>query len=460
MIEDPPAPAYPGGQRRFLANFHDRYVAYAAGWGAGKTWAGARKLISLHVYNAVDARGRFTGVRGLVVAPTYQLAATVLIPELARAMCESNLSFDFLGDQRRFCFVLPDLGTSRRPSEILIRSAERPDRIAGFEVGHVWGDEVGRWHQNENDPMDDAMLQAEGRLRDPRANFLQANYTFTHEGDATRVYQRFEEECAGHPDYALYRGTSRDNPLMRLYADEKRRDLTPELAAQYLDGRAISRRGNAVYGSFDDSKNVDERLSLSDALPLHLSVDFNIDPGMHAIIGQHFAGEDLLTAVHEIHGERMDLRAMIHSLRRLIEVELGGWRWPSLWIFGDASGSGKWAGSGESCWDIVVQAMQLAGLPYRLKVPRANPPVGDRVNAFNCALNSLDGRTRYKAHPRCKLLMRDLRQLRWSRGEIDKTDRQLSHCADAEGYRVHYLMPIRPLRPAANMIATVGFSAV
>jgi hypothetical protein len=145
------------------------------------------------------------------------------------------------------------------------------------------------------------------------------------------------------------------------------------------------------------------------------------------------------------------------ALRDLIERDLGGWRWPALWLFGDASGNGKWAGSGQSCWDVVIEALRLAGLPYRLKVPKANPPVADRVNAFNCALQSLDGRTRFKLHPRCKLLARDLKQMRWNHGELDKTDRRLSHAADAEGYRVHWLMPVRPFVTNSRR-SSVGFS--
>jgi hypothetical protein len=443
---------HPGGQAEFLDDYVHRYVAFAAGWGAGKTWAGARKLVNLHLHNALDDFRSLTGVKGLAVAPTYQVATTVLVPELRQALDEANLKHRFLNDQRRFCFVLPDLGPG---SEILIRSAERPDAIAGFEVGHIWGDEVGRWRQNETDASDDAMLQAEGRLRAPKARILQANYTFTHEGDCTGVYRRFEEE--GRDNQVLYRGRSEQNPLMREYAKEKRRHLSPELAAQYLDGKAMSRRGGAVYCGFDETANVDEQIYLSDALPLHLSIDFNIDPGMHAVLGQHFLESDLLTAVHEIHQPRMDLRQMVHALRMLIDRELGGWRWPALWVFGDASGSGKWAGSGESCWDIVAQALRVAAVPYKLKVPRANPPIGDRVNAFNCALCALDGRQRYKLHPRCKLLWRDLKQMRWTRGEIDKSDRRLSHASDAEGYRVHWLMPIRPIRTRQTG-TSVGFS--
>jgi hypothetical protein len=464
LLEDPSlfaphpcdAAGAPSAQALFLDDYVHRYCGFVAGWGGGKTWAGARKLVNLHLFNAFDDAGRPTSVKGLAIAPTYQIALTVLVPELRQALTEADLSHRFLSDQRRFCFVLPDLGTIDRPSEILVRSAETPDRLVGFEVGHLWGDEAGRYRQNPDDPTDDAMIQAEGRLRAPNARILQANYTFTHEGDCTAVFRRFEEEFADHPDYGLYRGRSEANPLMCHYARETRARLSPQLAAQYLDGQAVNQRGGRVYSEFDANRNVDPGLCLSGNLPLHLSLDFNIDPGMHAVIGQHDPANDLLTAVYEIHEPRMDLRRMFVALRELIERDLDGWRWPMLWVFGDASGNGKWAGSGQSCWDVAHEAMRNAGFPFVLKVPRANPPVADRVNAVNCALRSFDGRVRYKVHPRCKLLLRDLKEMRWSDGSVDKSNRHLSHASDAEGYRVHYLMPIRPLRLA--LTGSVGFS--
>ena len=446
----------PSAQALFLDDYVHRYCGFVAGWGGGKTWAGARKLVNLHLLNAFDDAGRPTTVKGLAIAPTYQIAATVLVPEIRQALAEADLSHRFLGDQRRFCFVLPDLGMIDRPSEILVRSAERPDRLVGFEVGHLWGDEAGRYRQNEDDPTDDAMIQAEGRLRDPNARILQANYTFTHEGDCTAVFRRFEEDFSGHPDYGLYRGRSDANPLMCHYARQMRRRLSPQLAAQYLDGQAVNQRGGRVYGEFNANSNVDPNLALSAALPLHLSIDFNIDPGMHAVLGQHDPASGRLTAVYELHEPRMDLRQMFVALRELIERQLGGWRWPQLLVFGDASGSGKWAGSGESCWDIAHEVMRNAGLPFKLKVPKANPPVVDRVNAFNCALRGFDDRVRYVMHPRCQLLLRDLKQLRWSDGQVDKSDRRLSHAVDAEGYRVHYLLPIRPILTGGS--GSIGFS--
>ena len=74
---------------------------------------------------------------------------TVLIPELSRAMDAAGLSHYFItGDQTDdvtalYCW---SLGTERQPNaaEILVRSAERPDRIAGFEVRLYHGATMGK----------------------------------------------------------------------------------------------------------------------------------------------------------------------------------------------------------------------------------------------------------------------------------------------------------------------------
>src|SRR5438067_13081064 len=80
-----------GGQGRFLDDYTHRYCALAGGWFAGKTWAGARKLVGLHLLNAFDAKGEPTFVKSAVIAPTYQLANGFDLPEIKKALGEMNL---------------------------------------------------------------------------------------------------------------------------------------------------------------------------------------------------------------------------------------------------------------------------------------------------------------------------------------------------------------------------------
>lgn len=444
-----------GGQQEFMDDYTHRYVALAGGWYAGKTWAGARKLTDLHVFNAFDDEGRPTYVKSAVIAPTYQNAMDFDVPELQKAFDEAGLSWSFNADPQKFQFVLHDLGTRRNPSAIMIRTADKPERITGWTVGAIWGDEAARWKRDDADPKRDPLLQADGRLRDVKARFLQFLLTFTHEGDTTRVYEDFEENPK--PDHVLYRAGTFDNPHARDFADNQSQQLTKELADQYLAGNAIRQRGNAVYTSFEYERNTRADLTLTPHVPLQLDIDFNISPGMHANVGQHFPDRDMLTTVYSIHGPAMNVRTMMDALFRLVD-SLGGWQWPVLELFGDASGHGRWSGTGQTNWDIVLECLKARGIPYRMRVPASNPGVADRVNVVNCALCDVKGQPHWLIHrENCKPLITDLRRMKWDRdGELDKTDRKLSHPSDAAGYRIVRVRPIRGVNEGRAAVIFAG----
>ena len=427
----------PGGQQQFMDDYSHRYCALAGGWFAGKTWAGARKLIDLHLFNAFDHKNKPTGVKSAVIAPTYQLANDFDIPELAKAMDEMNLSCRFVADPKKYCFELPDLGTKSKPSEILIRTADAPERITGWTVGAIWGDEAARWKCDLHNPRNDPFIQADARLRDTKARFLQFMLTFTHEGDDTRVYRDFELDVK--PDHVLYRSGTFQNPFAKSFGQVQQSQLTRELADQYLHGIATSTSSQRMYGSFNESLNIDADIKLNLNHPLQIAVDFNINPGMHCIIGQHFSdrshpSDSHMTALAEIHESRMNVKQMCQALQQWIKQnyapqnQLHG----PLQIFGDASGSSQWAGGGESCYDILCESLRAAGIAFQLRIPSSNPHVADRVNAVNCSLCDAMDRQRYKIHPACKNLIDDYRLMHWGAdGKPDKRDPARSHSADS-----------------------------
>jgi hypothetical protein len=440
-----------GGQQGFMDDYTHRYIALAGGWFAGKTWAGARKLVDLHVYNAFHlTTGEPTFVNSAVIAPTYQLAQDFDIPEIRKALEETGLSYVFHGDKTKFKFHVHDLGSRSRPSEILVRTADAPERITGWTVGAVWGDEAARWNWDPVDPTLDPFIQADGRLRDPKANFLQFMLTFTHEGDSTRVYQDFEEDP--RYDHVLYRAGSYENPHAAEFIKVQERQLSKDLATQYLQGIALSVRGNSVYPSWGP-ENISTEAGLVDNLPLQLSIDFNINPGMHAEIGQFDAMKPMAVTCFEIHERRMNTVQMLQAFKSWI-TKTGGWRWPKLEIFGDASKDTN-AQNGKTNWDIVREWMQTNfENPWALRIPENNPSVADRVNAVNCAMRSMDGKVRYQVHSRCVNLIADYKKMRWCGNDIDKSDRKMSHASEADGYRIYRLLPIRRARFMGGKVRT------
>lgn len=437
----------PGGQRKFAEDWVHFIVGLEGGWYSGKSFIGARKLTTLHEYNAFDVVGDATYVASLVVAPTYSNAMDFCVPHLQDACDEAGLRHEWRGtgylSSGKYAapaIIIPDFGTRDSPSVILIRSADVPRRITGFTVGAAWGDEPARWKEDRFDPLNDPFLQLTGRVRAIKARLLQIMLTYTNEGDTTKVY---EEMHTGSDDRVLYRAPTIENVAAKDFHDRQRKLLTKELALQYLDGEAARLSGGKVYGSFDYNLNVDGKLVLKRGVPLQISMDFNIVPGMHIEVGQHFPGADLITTVHEIHAPRLDVKGAADEFVALIDKIK--WRWDHpLEVFGDATGRNEWAGTGETCYTILQQKLKEQGIPFRMRVPRGNPPVIDRINSVNCALADLMGRAHYVIHPRCTQLIKDYRSMQRDKfGEIDRTDRKLSHPSDADGYRIWFIRPLR-----------------
>lgn len=447
-----------GAQHAFMVDWVHRYVALEGGWMAGKTWAGARKLADLHIYNAFGLDdGEPTYVPSVVLAPTLGNLYDFDVPELRAAFRELGLRAElkvtgtlWQGQLAAPGLLVYGLYGARTPSVIILRTADAPERITGWQVGAAWGDEAARWKQDRLNPTRDPFTQLVGRVRHPAANMLQVLFTYTNEGDATRVYDEFRR---GADTHALYRTATYDNPTAADFAANMETQLPPELQEQYLGGGAVNLTGRAAYGQFAGG-NLDDTLTLQPHLPLQVAVDFNIQPGMHAVIGQYDTLHDVLTAVHEIHRPRLDVRGMVEELGDLLR-SVGGWQWPRMEVFGDATGRSGWAGTGESCYDVLSEALRAlqdkhgVDMGVRYRVPKANPAVPDRLAAFSVALCDMRGERHYRVHPRCERLIADFRKVRrGADGGVDKkADPTLTHASDADGYRVHYLRPVRrPIR--------------
>lgn len=434
----------PGGQEAFWRDTQNRMLFLEGGWGSGKTYVGARKLIDLHVFNAFDSLGRPTFVAGAIVGPTKTGISDYMLPAIHEACGEVGLSYDYRMQLRhngvvyRDVLVFPDLSTKQGLSVIYVRTAERPDLITGWEVGHAWGDEPTRWKESEENPRDDPYIQLTGRVRDPKANKQALLFTYTNEGDATRIYK---EAHSGRDGYAAYRARTKDNPEVREFYETQMRNLTPELAAQYLEGGAMKLTGANVYSSFDAGASLTDRAELDTNSPVVLALDFNITPGMVGLVGQRVPQTGEFIVEREIFDRGLTLEGLLDRFHAGTFTR----GFPEVLIYGDASGNSRWAGTGESMYQLIRMKLESLGVPFVLRVKVKNPPVIDRVNAVNLALRGLDNKTRVRIHRKnCPRLVRDLATLRRDRrGEVDKSNPELSHAGDALGYWIEYEAPVK-----------------
>lgn len=203
--------------------------------------------------------------------------------------------------------------------------------------------------------------------------------------------------------------------------------------------------------------NVTDQAVLDKGLPLCLALDFNSNPGMHGLVGQYAQAGDRFWVTHVLHGPRMPIisppalrgqgESLMDALAQIIK-EHGGFVWPELWVFGDATGSSKWPGTSQSCYDAVMIGLNdQLGLRrrWRMRVPKSNPPPPDRIAAVNDAGRGVDDAVRLLIHPRCRPLIADLERVRKDeRGAEDTSNTELTHASAALGYWVHYLRPVRP----------------
>lgn len=200
---------------------------------------------------------------------------------------------------------------------------------------------------------------------------------------------------------------------------------------------ALALAAGGAYSRFGPH-NIDNTVAFRPDLPLHLSVDFNIAPGMHVMLGQFDPIADQAWTIDEIHASRMSVEGACAELpRRLSALDA---RPTKIEVFGDPAGSSKWAGTGQSQYDILAKGLQPLGIETAFRVANSHPPVVDRVNTFNYTLKDIDTTVRYRVHPRCERLIRDLAAVQLdAKGGIDKSDPDLTHASDGEGYRIHEL---------------------
>jgi phage terminase large subunit-like protein len=211
-------------QRAFLTA-PERMRLYTGGVGAGKTFAGA-----------IEVFRQPAGSTGMVVAPTYTMlkdASFKTFREVADPLLRSLNKSEMTA-------------TLCNGTEILFRSADKPERLRGPNLGWVWLDE-GAYCKRETW---DVLL---GRVRlDPGRMWV----TTTPRGQ-NWVYDVFGPPNRG-PEQALFRAATTENPhLPDHHIEALRERYTQEQAMQELEGEFIEVEGAVFRASWIDEHRAD-----------------------------------------------------------------------------------------------------------------------------------------------------------------------------------------------------------
>ena len=185
-------------------------VAFVAGRGAGKTFAGCWRII----------RHATPGSRFVIVAPTYRMLRDVVwstfldLARKVRFLAEANLTR-----------MSVRLGNG---AEVLLRSADQPDRLRGLTVAAAWIDEASLVPE---ETLDVVLLT----LRGSPNPWLAA--TFTPKGRRHWTYTRL---AMGQSGVTLVRAATNTNPFLPAsFLELAGSQVSGQLALQELAGEFV-----------------------------------------------------------------------------------------------------------------------------------------------------------------------------------------------------------------------------
>lgn len=376
-----------------FVNCQDRFTAFIAGVGSGKTFGGAVKGISLAEPNTL----------GLVVAPTY--------PMLRDATLRAYQ--DILGDALDV-HKGEMLGRLSNGAEILFRSADKPDRLRGPNIHWAHIDEgalcpSGTW---------EIVI---GRLR-ASGGAGPCFITSTPKG-RNWLYERA-------PELHVFRAHTADNPyLADAFVESLRASYTGKFAAQELRGEFVAFEG-LVYEEFDRARHVQEREGPWNRVVIGCDEGYT-NPAVLLVVAED--GDGRVHVLDEFYKRRVLQGDVVGECGRLVAA------YGADSVLVDPSAAG------------LIAEMLSAGLP----ASAADNAVTDGIQAVKARLAVVgDGRARFSISPQCANTLAEFESYVWKEtaGRMtDAPEKVNDHAMDALRYAVMHLS--QPMaRPAGAII--------
>lgn len=420
-------------QREFLEIPHDYSLdvaVYQGGFGSGKTFAGSLLGILLCM--------KFPGIRGLVGAQTYTLVRDTTLQTYFEHL--ENLNFTD-GKDYDWSSSLQKL-TFKNGSEILFRHFDEPNKLKSLNLGFAEIEEM-------SDVPFSTFKMILGRMRQSiKPEWKDFTYRiFGHTNPESQrgwVYKTFVEEYK--PNYRLISAPTTENiylpqgfceELKKLYDEEYYRIFVLAQNGEYDSGLIIK--------DFTH-ENVKEIEYQSD-MDLHITCDFNVDP-MAWVLAHRT--EEKVFFFDEI---------VIENTTTAKACDEFCYRYPKhqgkIIINGDASGDNRSCTSEFTNYVIIKKKLERHGYEdIEVQIKAFNPPIKNRIMAFNAKVRSADGEIKLFVDKKCEKLLYNIHNLRYKEGSsrIDlpsytqikqaKELKFLGHPMDAASYLVEFYWPI------------------
>src|ERR1700761_395436 len=383
-----------------------RFKGFSGPIGSGKSAALCHEAIKLSYVNA--------GRTGLIGAPTYPMLRDATLAALVETLNDNEIPFEL--NKADNVLTMKDSG-----SRILLRSVDEFERLRGTNLAWFGLDELTYTQEG-------AWLRLEGRLRDPKATKHCGFAVWTPKG-FDWVYKKF----VSHPaqGYEAIQAKPFENRFLLAtvpdFYERLRGSYDENFFRQEVLGDYLNARGGLVYHAFDRQKNV-RALEVDESRAVVWAVDFNVDPMSSVVAQVERNGE--VAVLDEIVLRRATTEQACEEFEKRFGLPRAG-----VVVYGDAYGASMHT-TGHSDYQVIRDyfSARMAKVSYR--VPKANPPVRDRVSVVNARLRNARGETQLFVDPKCKELIADFEQVSYQEDstQIDKDkDRKRTHLSDALG---------------------------
>lgn len=419
-------------QRNFLEIPHDYSLdvaVYQGGFGSGKTFAGSLLGILLCL--------KFPGVRGLVGAQTYTLVRDTTLQSYFEHL--DNMGFSE-GYDYEWSNTLQKL-SFKNGSEILFRHFDEPDKLKSLNLGFVEIEEM-------SDIPYSTFKMLLGRMRQSKKpewkNFTYRIFGHTNpEMQRGWVYNTFVEKKS--ENYRLITAPTTENIYLPEGFCEELRKLYDE---HYYNIFVLAKNGDynsgLVIKDFTD-ENIKE-ITYRPEMDLYISCDFNVDPMCWVLAHKT---DDKVFYFDELAIENTTTAKAAQELCHRYPNHKG-----RVIVNGDASGDNRSCTSEFTNYVIIRKTLAKHGYDADIRIRPFNPPIKNRIAAFNSKVRNADGEVCVYVDKKCEKLLYNIYNLRYREGssKIDlplyhqikqaKELKFLGHPMDAASYLVEFYWPI------------------
>jgi len=371
--------------------------------------AGRRFSKTFIAMNSLAKYARHPNKKCMYVAPSYRMAKQIVWEDLKQMIKERNWHRKINESELTITLV--------NGSTIFLRSADNPDSIRGIGLDYVVIDEAADISEEAwkavirptlSDREGDALI-----IGTPKGR----NWLYD-------VYQNAKHLNDWH---SWQKRTIDGGQVSAEEIAQAKQDLDERTYKQEYEATFVEYSG-LIYYAFGDHNITDMDFGSAQNIPVHIGMDFNVDPGCAVMAFQYSKGIHIYDEL-EIWGT--DTAEMTKEIQR---------RYPNrtYFCYPDASGAQRRTSAGG-----VTDHIILKNAGFRLKVGAVNPSVKDRIAAVNSVCKATDGNSKLTISPKCTKMINALRKHTYKEGTRQPEKGEFDHFCDALGYMINNLYPVR-----------------